>query len=196
MSLNEEDFGDRDDEPYFISPEDWETYQGMHHLGERAVHYFTQSWQQSGSHNRSLERSALWSSLGLDRYCGLALQESNRVLLWPPVDATTRYYLQTGIRTVHATLPFTADERQALSSWLPEVGGRIYRHGSYDDRPELADHEPELVERWHEWLWADELGMRQDDRDMLGPSAILAEGCRSIVVGLQEIMDDPKYEPL
>jgi hypothetical protein len=59
----------------------------------------------------------------------------------------------------------------------------------------LERHEPELIERWHEWLWTDEMGLPQTKVEALGPSLILQEGCVRIERGVHEIFENPLYDP-
>ena len=189
MSSSEEE---RPAESYFIAGEDWLSYRAMNRESRYAEWYLERSFQHTGSRDRDLERMALWSSLLLDKHCALALQPDHAARLWPPVSAGERYDLQTGIRAVHATLPFSAEEREALSAPLPESSTSFTEHG---ETPGLEYHEPELVKRWQNWLWIDELGLPQTSPEALGPSLILLEGCKRVIKGLQEIMDNPLYDP-
>lgn len=182
---------DRSIESYFIAFEDWSSYHEMSNASEFAAWYLSQSFQYVDVHDHRSERIALWCALILDTQCALALEPDRAARLWPPVSAGERYDLQTGVRTVHKTLPFSTDEREVLSARLPESAW-VLREG---ETPGLKDHEPELVEHWHRWLWTDELGLPQTDLEALGPGLILLEGCKRVARGLHGIMENPLYDP-
>jgi hypothetical protein len=129
------------------------------------------SWERPKRHNRHLERAALWFMVGLEEDCGTVLEtiQGDPLLLSPSTDVATRYELQAGMRTVSAMFPFTGFERMALRHDVKQGNTQ------FDD--ENAIGEPELVDRWHEWLWMDEHGQPQPRIEALGASAVLAEGC-------------------
>jgi hypothetical protein len=183
--------GDHPVESYFIAFEDWSSYHEINNASKFAAWYLEQSFRHPDSHDHRSERIALWCALLLDRQCVLALEPAHAARLWPPVSMSERYDLQTGIRVVHETLPFSHDERVALSAPLPESAWAL-REGEI---PELEDHEPELVMQWHEWLWVDEFGLPQTDPRALGPGLIMLEGCKRIASGLHEIMENPLFDP-
>lgn len=174
--------------------DDWEAYSRMRNTAHIAGKYMRESWKRPSNRYRHIERMALWSAVLLDIDCGEALKSGHELRLWPPdVSPQTRYGLQASVRMVHATLPFTAEERQALSEGPLHTFNETYPE---TESKELAAHEPELVERWHEWLWLDELGQQQRDVTKLGASAILAEGCGQVFVTVHSILSDPLATPL
>jgi hypothetical protein len=93
---------------------------------------------------------------------------------------------------IHATLPFTPDERDRLAEPL---GTFLDRYPAVES-DELATHEPELVNRWREWLWTDELGIPQTRAEALGPSAMLDTGYQALAAHLGDILADPMSEPM
>jgi hypothetical protein len=132
-------------------------------------------------HNKGIERAALRFALDLEIDCRKALEPAHASLLLPPAaDAETRYELQAGIRVVHAILPFTLAERDALRP------ADVMANPRFEDKQAIA--EPSLVERWHEWLWMDPRGEPQTSVEALGASAILAEGCARLSHVLPRIL--------
>jgi hypothetical protein len=121
----------------------------------------------------------------LDRSCELALTLPDVSLRFPPeTDVQIRYELQAGMHTVHHSLPFTLPERDALRS--------VDMLSDFDFKSErIVSREPELVERWHQWLWTDAHQMPQTDVQALGMSAILAEGCTRLTRVLPKILNEP-----
>ena len=133
---------------------------------------------------------------------GEALEPGHPLRLWPP-DARTdvRYELQASIRMIDATVPFTASERQALTDG-PLQAFLDARRGVFSDEAlarhehRLADHEPELVARWHQWLWQDELDRPQTNVRAMGASAVLAHSYEQLASSLYIILADPESSPL
>jgi hypothetical protein len=191
----------KDNSPKELSFEDWQSYRYMHHsAGEAHDHLLTSRDIRVGHlrHHELLEplhfeRMALWHSVVLDRYCVEALTPSHVLQLWPPgVSPETRYGLQAAIRMIHATLPFTPEEREILATPLAGFLGSYQLAESED----LATHAPELVNRWHEWLWTDELGIKQTQVEALGPSSVFDVSLQALTSHLDEIFSDPMSDPL
>lgn len=177
-----------------LAHDDWKAY---HRIGRNAninAVLLKASWQHASDHDRDTERVALWRTVVLDMDCAEALEPGHMLRLWPPgVNAATRYALQSSIRMVHASLPFTSDEREALGK--PLLTWR--NHYPEYESDELPRHEPELVEHWHRWLWLDELGMPQHDAEArAGPSVVLAEACVRLDQVIDAILEDPAVDPL
>jgi hypothetical protein len=174
--------------------DDFVAYRTMLQYAGATLRYLDVSWQQALDHDRGLERMALWHAVVLGDECAEALEPGHELRMWPPaVSARIRYGLQAGIRMVHATLPFTDEERQALGE-IP-LRPMINRPRPIES-DELAAHEPELVERWHQWLWSDELGIPQQTAARLGASMLLAESCVQLRAGIEPILADIDAHPL
>jgi hypothetical protein len=139
------------------------------------------SWRRTKRHNRAIERDALFSSILLDAACRAALADGRALPSPATADIETRYDVHAAIHTVHAVLPFTLAERDRLTP--PE----IMRNERFED--ESAEREPRLFERWHEWLWLDDLGVPQTSTEALGASAILQEGCNRLSISLPKVME-------
>lgn len=173
--------------------DDWKAYNRISRHTRNAKLNLRLNWQQAGR-NPNVARAALWFAVVLDGECAEALEPGHKLRLWPPgVSSEIRYGLQAGIRMVHATLPFTAVERATLQEPL-----NAFRDGfppKYEP-PELLTYEPELVARWHDWLWQDELGLPQTDVARLGASAVLAESCGQLAATIDTIMADPLVDPM
>ncbi len=173
--------------------EDWDSYFKMRYSAKRAHRYLEASWQTDSDQRRPLERMALWHGVLVGRACADALSPGHVLQLWPPgVSVETRYGLQAAMRMVNATLPFTAEERHRLAEPLQAFLGPA---GDVES-DELAAHEPELVERWHKWLWTDEFGLPHTQGELLGPSAVLDESYKELATHLHEILKDPLSEPM
>jgi hypothetical protein len=189
----------KDNSPKELSFEDWQSYRHMHHSADDAHRYLLTSRDIRLGHRplvepQPFERMALWHSIVLDHYCAEALTTSHILQLWPPgVGAETRYGLQAAIRMIHATLPFTPDEREKVTK--PLAASLIVR-SQIADSEELAAEASELVNRWHEWLWTDELGIKQTQIEALGPSAVLDVSLRALTAHLDEIFADPLSDPM
>jgi len=138
------------------------------------------SWKRPKRHNRSIERFALYWSLQLDQGCEEALIEGQAVPSNKVASAETRYEVQAAIRTVHVTLPFMRSERTTLTS--PKL-----RNPDFRDESAVPDRE--LLERWHEWLWKDDLGAPQTSVEALGASAVLYEGSQRLVARLPDVVE-------
>jgi hypothetical protein len=138
------------------------------------------SWRRPKRHNRAIERDALFCSLLLDADCRAALADGSAIPSAMVASAETRYEVHAAIQTVHVVLPFTLAERDVLTS--PEM----VRNPRFEDESAVPD--TGLLERWHEWLWMDELGVPQTSTEALGASAILQEGCRRLSMSLPKVM--------
>jgi hypothetical protein len=159
--------------PLSLAPDVYSFYARASFFASGAAHYLHESWTRPKRHNKRIERAALWHTVLLDEDCGkaLALEPGRASLLLPPsTDAETRYELQAGIRTVHATVPFIPRERSALRREAAETGNARF------DAPDII-RETALFERWHQWLWMDEHRAPTTTLDALGASGVLAEGC-------------------
>lgn len=135
-----------------------------------------EAWKRRVRHNERLERTALYSGLLLARECTLTLEEDRAEVLMPEGASTAqRYELQGGMRAVYYGLPFSQGERRRL-------------YGSYEGMRnllafqvrKLEDNEPDLVARWHQWLWPEGTEGRWPATDDFGVVDVLAEGARRL----------------
>ena len=127
------------------------------------------SWQRPKRHNLRVERTALWHALDLDQSCAWVLEPGNTQILIPPLgNVETCYDIQAGVRSVHATFPLSAEEREELST-KPEEQKNQWLEG---EAPVDASR---LLERWHAWLWNDSHGGQRSHIEALGASAIFVE---------------------
>jgi hypothetical protein len=165
-----------------LSPEVYWVYTRMAGYAAETAWHLRQAWARPVRHNRRIERGALWEALLLDAECRRALApDPLQSLLSPPTGSLdARYELQAGIRVVPHILPFTLDERQRLRP----TGVRDFRFGTED----IVNREPEVVERWHNWVWMDTEREPQKDVKALGASALLAEAGTRISDSLYEIL--------
>lgn len=177
-----------------LSPEDWKNYREMRRGAKQAHRYLEASRRTDGDERRTLERVALWHAVIAERACAEALEPGHFLQLWPPgVSVETRYGLQAAMRMVTGLLPFTTEERQRLAEPLKE----LFLNPPWEvESGDLADHEPEQVERWHNWLWTDEFGLPHTHVELLGPSAVLDESYKELATHLHEILKDPLSEPM
>lgn len=165
-----------------LSPEAYWVYTRMagHAIG--TAWHLRQAWARPVRHNRRIERGALWGALLLDAECRQALaSDPLQSLLSPPTGSlNARYELQAGIRVVTNIMPFTLEERQRLCP----TGVQDYQFETED----VTNREPEVVERWHNWVWTDTEREPQTSARALGASALLAEAGNRISDSLYEIL--------
>jgi hypothetical protein len=147
------------------------------------------SWKRPKRHNKAIEQDALFCSLMLDADCRRSLADGTTMPSTSVASLEARYEVHGAIQTVHAVLPFTLAERDVLlppGTWLAPAFG--------DDESTVPN--TGLIERWHEWLWMDELGQPQTSTEALGASALLQEGCRRLCASLPEVMEKIGLPPL
>ena len=118
----------------------------MRHEANSTVHYLDESRERPVRHNMGLERTALWHAVALEAHCEKAVDRDLdfRVLpISPEVGSpVVRYDVEAGILMIPRLLPFTNLD-------LPRL--RAASEGTYPEG--MAEREPELVARWHRWLW-------------------------------------------
>jgi hypothetical protein len=132
---------------------------------------------------------ALKEALDLDWYCQRILADPE--LLTPEVGSPeAKYDFQAGIYIAHHILPFSLEERGRLCSpdeMPPEKWARF---------EESAGREPELVERWHQWIWTDAHGHPTKGSSALGASAILGVAAWRLTESLSSEILGWHIEPL
>ena len=165
-----------------LSPEAYWVYTSMAVHAAGTAWHLRQAWARPVRHNRRIERGALWEALLLDAECRRALApDPLQSLLSPPTGSLdARYDLQAGIRMIPNLMPFTLDERQRLRP----TGVHDFRFQTDD----IVNREPEVVERWHNWVWIDTEREPQASARALGASALLAEAGTRISESLRAIL--------
>lgn len=182
--------------------DDWQAYGRMIRSAKAARYHMRGAWRQPSNHDHYAQRMALWNTVVVANDCAEALEPGHPLRLWPPdVRADVRYELQASIRMIDATVPFTASERQALTdgplqAFLNYYNGTFYDEALARHEHRLADHEPELVNRWHDWLWQDELDRPQTCVRAMGASAVLAHSYEQLASSLYIILADPESSPM
>jgi hypothetical protein len=144
--------------------------------------HLSQAWARPVRHNKRIERGALWEALLLDAECRQALApDPLQSLLSPPIGSLdARYELQAGIRVVTNIMPFTLDERRRLCP----TGVQDYQFKTED----VTNREPEVLERWHNWIWIDTEQETQNNVKALCASALLADASTRMSDSLYEIL--------
>jgi len=130
-------------------------------------------WGGTAYNPDASERAALWYAYALGDSIQTALEWPEFLslrTLWPEATVDERYVFQSAIHMIHHNLPFSATEREILAS---EHNQDDYAFHSRT----ISDHQPELIERWHDWIWSDEEGTPQTQVRFMGASALLAESC-------------------
>jgi hypothetical protein len=137
------------------------------------VDHLRECWDGSAYNVATSEREALWYAYALRRAIDAALDWPSFLSLrelWPSATVDERYVFQSAIHTIHHNLPFSEEDQAILASEHNE-----------DDYPfistAITEHQPELVRRWQDWMWAEERGERHTQEQFIGESALLAEGC-------------------
>lgn len=114
----------------------------------RTANALRDAWKRPVRHNLLIERAALWHSLDLDADCSHIMNPRGWPLLIRPMagDFAARYEAEAAIRMIPSTLPFSADERQAL---------RVeQRDQNYEFEYYVPSERQALFTRWHQWLWS------------------------------------------
>jgi hypothetical protein len=130
-------------------------------------------WDGTAWNLERSERAGLWYAYALGNSVQAALEWPEFLslrTLWPEATVDERYVFQSAIHTIHHNLPFSETEREVLAS----------EHNQDDyafESTTISDRQPELVERWHDWIWSDEHGIPQTQVQFMGASVLLAEGC-------------------
>ncbi|HEY5193097.1 MAG TPA: hypothetical protein VIJ39_04380 [Solirubrobacteraceae bacterium] len=166
--------------PLSLPIDDYNHYSAIGFQAIGTTKYLHESWKRPKRHNKRLERQALSFTIALEERCAMTLAPSGSSLLLLPADTTTQYEFQAAVRTVHAIIPFTRSERDVLLS--KQSGNGVLEH------PDGTVVEPELVDRWHEWLWMDRDGVPQNSTETLGASAILGESAARLSTSLVQIL--------
>ncbi len=112
-----------------------------------------------------IERKALFYAVDLTTD-SVALAGPSGLSLLSNVGASDRYELQAAVRNADASFPFSATERKSL---------RADQAGNFAFEQREAISTPDLLDRWHAWIWADCRGWNTTTVEALGASAILAE---------------------
>jgi hypothetical protein len=126
-----------------------------------------ESWKRPVRHNRKLERLALWYTVSLDKNLEYALDAGSRVFpLSVAFDPDARYEITAAVHEIPRLVPFAAER----SNLRQPIGSHFDAWGE-----EISDREPQLVGRWHEWVW-ETSGTAADTQDH-GDASVLAVAC-------------------
>lgn len=153
------------------------------------------AWQRTVRHNRRIEREVLWFTVYIERDCRFLVNRParGRFLARPLSDATKRYDLEAAIRTIPELIPFTENECQAVRNSQQPRDLFFYADGYENEVEGIALHQPALVARWHQWLWAPK--RNKCDHAHPNPEAeVLAAGYRRVgeaMLGAAEEWRDP-----
>jgi hypothetical protein len=126
-----------------------------------AVERMQEAWRRPVRHNRKIERAALTSTVRIERYCRHLLMGDMGSFLTPPLpDPAKRYDIESAIRTIPSVIPFTRYECESIRDTKWDEAGF---YAGVDDDPGIT--RPELLTRWHEWLWTPKAdsGQRTDE---------------------------------
>jgi len=133
---------------------------------------------------------ALSQALDLDWCCQQVLADPK--LLVPEAGSPeAKYAFQAGIYIAHNILPYSQEERSRLGP--AELS--IRRNATSLRDRDAASQEPELIERWHEWIWLDTHGRPTSEVSVLGASAILAVAAKRLADSLSSELLGWHIEP-
>ena len=138
---------------------------GLFTAGTWTAYNLKEAWQRPVRHNKQIEREALFHAVDLTALCIDALRNHSSVLLPSATTPHRRHTLQAAVRTASSILPFSLAELSALQA---------EQEGNFLFETEEAISTPELVARWHEWVWKDCDGAATRNVETLGGSAVLA----------------------
>lgn len=122
---------------------------GLRLLAEDTRRSLQRSWKRPVRHNRKLERIALHYTVQLERSCSRLLRQhpdgpaASLAVPTAPVEAL--YGVEAAIRMVPPLMPFERSELDRLARPTFLFGDEWGQ--------DVAEREPQLVNRWHEWLW-------------------------------------------
>ncbi|MGA9876801.1 MAG: hypothetical protein WBQ21_13445 [Solirubrobacteraceae bacterium] len=154
-------------------PPDYELFGSLNAFSGGTADSLRECWDGTAYNLDSSERAALWYAYALSQSVQAALEWPQFLSLrelWSEATVGERYVFQSAIHMIHRNLPFSATEMEILAS---EHNQDDY---AFESRT-ISDHQPELVERWHGWIWSDEEGTPQTQVQFMGASALLAESC-------------------
>jgi hypothetical protein len=142
------------------------------------------TWQNRDSHDKEIERRALWHALRLSQACE-ATQHQDLDYRWFISDAArgadpeVRYDIQAATRMIPKLLPFTYIDI-----------ARLLKHPAEDFETWEADvlsREPALANQWHRWLWANSSKELHSESDH-GSASELALATSRLASGLETIL--------
>jgi len=170
-----------------LTSDTYNFYSRLQFEAATTLRYLGESWLRLQRHNRAIERAALWCALQLDPDCREAVTGDVLSALPASIPAATRYEVHGAVHTLAATMPLTIDEQLALTT------------PGLSSNPRFADGsaiaQQDLVERWHDWLWSDEVEGSRYGARALGSSAIYAEGCSHLVEAVPVVLGWSNEKP-
>lgn len=121
----------------------------------RAAGQMYEAWRRPVRHNRRIEREVLWHTVHLIKDCRDLLEwhRDDSFVTLPLPDPAKRYDIEAAIRTIPALIPFTQYECEAIRS-SEQYRDRFFSADGYENGVRgIGITQPELLARWHEWLW-------------------------------------------
>jgi hypothetical protein len=155
------------------------------------VDLLEQGWQRPVRHNKGIELHALQSVLILDIASEHALKQKEAApLLSRDTDVLTAYRWEAALLTVGRVMPFDKSERIGF------LFGQRHMEDPRGFGARVTEQYPELVDRWHRWLWLNLDGEPVRTREALGASAVLAMACSDLNVIAYDALaaHDPAYQ--
>lgn len=147
------------------------------------------AWQRPVRHNKPIERAALWYGLELANDGAQILVDPDETALsLPGRSLATRYEIRAASLIVQHTLPFSDVELRALRAPNMLHDLEFQTTGTEYGIVGVAVRQPDLVDRWHDWVWMDQQRKVQRDPSVLGSSAVLAEACGRLAVNLGQVL--------
>jgi len=129
-----------------------------------------ESWERPVRHNRNWERLALFHTVRLVDLCEQGQRQPWRLvsgaLSAAEHSAEARYEIEAAIGVLPRVTPYDFGERMRL-------GASAHRMADSWDGS-VGEREPELVERWHQWLWGEWIGPAGQPQ---GDPALLLTAC-------------------
>lgn len=127
----------------------WVAFNSLENRSPDAAKAMQEVWRRPARHNVRIERAALRYTVILDGHCrNLTMHGRHRTFLVPPLsDPAKRYDIEAAVRTIPDLVPFTQDECERIR------GSQFYTDGYHTGPQDISNTEPELLARWHEWLW-------------------------------------------
>jgi hypothetical protein len=146
------------------------------------------SWRNPASHDKAIERRAMWHALRLAKACDepwdrdRPVEDYRWLVYWAAGDADpeARYDLQAAMRMIPRLVPFTP----------PVITRLIDKHPAEDFETWEAyvqGQELPLADRWHRWLWDIDTEGLPAERDH-GRASELAVATSRLADGLEVIL--------
>lgn len=152
----------------------------LHLDASTAAHALQESWRRPVRHNRGFEQEALYHAASLSKQCTYATGAKDTLGLVSSMranatgDLDVRYGIEASVRLIPSLMPYNQAEVERLHT------ERYRWFELWADS--MIQQEPELVTRWHRWIWDTQADDTPEGR---GDASLLALACSRLAMGLE-----------